>query len=89
MPTPIPSHSHVDFNPANRDFSIRVSRQHPLGPADFVVFETGNAGSRLGAGTCPALAARPPYVEITIRRNVAFTVQSVDGDLAVDQPVNR
>ena len=89
MRTPIPSRSHIDFNPAARDFSIRVSRQQPLGPADFAVYETGNASSRLGAGTCPALSAQPPYIEITIRSGIPFTVQSVDGDLTVDQPDNR
>ncbi|MBZ5713889.1 hypothetical protein [Nannocystis pusilla] len=88
--THIPSQTEMNFAASTlRDFSIRIQRLNPFGAASFVVYETNNPGRTLAAGTCPALSAAPNFVEVMIRQNVAFTVQSLDGELAVEEPGNR
>jgi hypothetical protein len=81
--------SHLNFPPGqHRSFTIRARRVHPIGAATFTVYETSNPGRTLGAGSCPALSARPNYIEITIPQGVAYTVQSLDGDLSIESPFN-
>ena len=61
---------------------IEVARYQPLGAAPFVVYNTATHAA-LGAGSCPALSAHPPYVPVHIPPNVAFTVQNLSPSVSI------
>lgn len=74
---------HVTFQAFPEPRLIELTRVHPLGPASFVVFRNDDHRS-LGAGSCPALSARPPFATVLIPPGVDFTVQNVSPTVAID-----
>ena len=68
--------SQVGFQPFANPTVIEVERDMPFGAAPFVVYNS-NTHQTLGAGSCPALTAHPPYVNVYIPPNVPFTVQNL------------
>jgi hypothetical protein len=77
----IPPQSHLNFGAYPVVSMIQVQRVQWIGGAEFVVYSDGGT---LGAGSCPALAAHPPYIAVRIPANTPFTVQNVSAGVTIE-----
>lgn len=73
----VPAKQHLNFPPSPAPRMICLARSQPFGNASFVVYNSNNPTIVYGAGDCPTLTARPPYLSIPIPPNQAFTVQNL------------
>jgi hypothetical protein len=71
-----------NFDAFDQPTVIRVARVEPLGAAPFVVYDS-NTRATLGAGSCPALSAHPPYVSVYVPPNIDFTVQNLSPNVSI------
>lgn len=68
---------HVNFPAFADNTEIRISREYPLGPAHFIIYNTNEHDVVIGAGSCPLHTAHPPYATMLIPNDTDFTVQNL------------